>query len=93
MQDQNHAVENAREYQPKVDLCLAHMELVNNRIRTQEWYRELSEQGSDEEIDQMLGDEQPRSAQGRRSTQRVHMTTANIDQWLEQLREESSCRR
>ena len=36
MQDQNHATEAAREYQAQVDTCLARIERVDSRIRTQE---------------------------------------------------------
>ena len=62
MQDQDRVVEISREYQTKVDLRLTQIQQLDDRIRTQEWYHELSEQESDNKIDQMLGEE-PRSAQ------------------------------
>ena len=51
-------------YQIKVDLCLARIERLTNRMRTQQWYHALSDQESDDEIDRMIGDE-PRH-RGRR---------------------------
>ena len=70
-----------------MDLCLARIERLTNRIRPQDWYHELSDQESEDEIDRMVGDE-PRSTQERRGIRRVRAPTADIDQWLNQFREE-----
>ena len=37
IQDQDRAVENTREYQTKVDLRLARIQRVDNKIHAQEW--------------------------------------------------------
>ena len=50
-------------------------------MRTQEWYHELSDQESDDEIDRMIGDEL-RSAPPRRDTQRARVPTAEIERWI-----------
>ena len=56
-QDQERAAETHREYQ--ANLCLARIERLtnHNQMRTQDWYHELSDQESEDEIDQMVGDE------------------------------------
>ena len=88
MQDQDHAAETAREYQAKVDTRLARVERVNDRIRAQDWHHDLSEQESDEEIEQMLESAQRRCTQEQPGTQRIRVETSDIDQWHDQLRQE-----
>ena len=43
-----------REYQAKVEV---RVDRLTDRVRTQVWYHELSEQESEDEIDRMVGDE------------------------------------
>ena len=64
MQDQDRAAKTNIENIKRrwICMCLARIELLTNRIRAQDWYRELSDQESEDEIDRMVGDE-PRSAQ------------------------------
>ena len=76
MQDQSCAAETAREYQAKVDMCLARVERVSDRIRTQDWYHDLSEQESDEETEQML--EKRTAAEHSRAT-RYSMSSCGND--------------
>ena len=87
MQEQERNAETTREYHAKVDLTLARTGRLINRLHTQDWYRELSDQESEDEIDRMLGDE-PHGAPPRRSTQRVRVPTADVEQWINQFREE-----
>ena len=50
MQDQNSDAEATRECQTKMDQRLAQIQRLSNRIRTQDWYHDLSDAESDEEI-------------------------------------------
>ena len=74
-------------YQTKVDLCLARIERLTNRLRTQEWSHELFDQESDDDIDRMVGGE-PRSTPPRREAQQVRVPTTEIERWINRFREE-----
>ena len=47
--EQGRAAETQREYQTKADLFLARIERLTNRMRTQDWYRELSDKESEDD--------------------------------------------
>ena len=74
-------------YQTKLDVCLARIERLTHRMRTQERYHEPSDQERDGEIDRMIGDD-PREAPPRRGTQRARVPTTEIERWINQFREE-----
>ena len=80
------AAETQREYQ-QVDLRLARIERLNHRMRAQEWYHELSDQESEDDIDRMLGDE-PRSAPPRCGAQQARVPTTEVERWINRFREE-----
>ena len=48
--------ESLRECHLKVNQCNANIERLTNRLQTQTWYHELSDQEGDDEIDRMVGD-------------------------------------
>ena len=56
-------------------------------MRTQEWYHELSDQESDDDIDRMAGDER-QDPPPRHGVQRVRAPTTEIERWINQFREE-----
>ena len=87
MQARERATETHREYQTKVDLCLAQIERLTNRMRTHDWYRELSEQESEDGSDQMVRDE-PRGVPPQCGIQRIRVPTAEVERWINQIREE-----
>ena len=74
-------------YQTKLDMCLARIARLTNLTRTQEWYHQLSDQESDDEIDRMIGHEPP-EAPPRHGAQRVRVPTTEIERWINQFREE-----
>ena len=74
-------------YQANLDVCLAQIERLTNRMQTQEWYHELSDQESDDDIDRMMGD-RPRDPPPRRGVQRARVPTTEIERWINQFREE-----
>ena len=53
-------------------------------MRTQEWYHEMSDQESEDDIDRMVGDE-PQDPPPRRGVQR---TPTEIKRWINHFREE-----
>ena len=65
-----HVSESLREHQAEVDQCVARVERLTNRLRMQDWYHELSDQESEDDIDRMVG-EQSRPTPPRRSVQRI----------------------
>ena len=83
---QGQANASLRDYQAKGDQCVASVERPTNRLRTQNWYDELSEQESDDE-DGMVGD-RPRPAPPRRGVTRARVPVQEFDQWMNQLRDE-----
>ena len=84
---QGHVGESFREHQVKTDQCIALIERLENRLRTQTWYHELSDQGNDDEIDRMVGD-RPRPAPPRHAVMRAKAPTGELDRWVNQLQEE-----
>ena len=50
-QHQNNTAETARELQTKMEQCLAQVQRLNDRIRTQDWYHDLSEEEGADDIE------------------------------------------
>ena len=81
------ANKSLREYQAKVDECVASVERLTDRLRTQHWYHELSEQESDDEIGRMVED-QPRPPPPRHGAQRTRILMSEVDRLVTQIRGE-----
>ena len=74
-----------------MDQCVASIESLTNRLRTQTWFHELSDQESEGEIDRMVG-ERPRPAPPRRGVLRARVPVREFDQRINQLRDEVQTR-
>ena len=91
MQDQNNAAETTRESQTKTDRCLARSQRLNDRIRTQDWYHDLSEEESDEEIERQLAGVQQHLDQSGDGTQPPRdEDRSDLEQRFEQFRREQA---
>ena len=62
----------------------ANLARLEDQIRTLGWYHDLSEQESDDEVDQMLGD-RPRPAPPRCMAMQARVPLRELDQWITQL--------
>ena len=83
MQDQNNTAENNRDLQNRMEQFSTQVQRLNDRIRTQDWYHDASEEESHEETERQLASAKQRyeknryGAQQRREESRTWCTATS----------------
>ena len=77
--------ESLRECHIRLNQCTSDLARLENRMRTQDWYHDLSEQESSDEIHQVV-EGRPRATTPRCMVMQARVPLGELDQWINQLR-------